>query len=71
MAKAEKKAGVAKSTIGIVVVIALAAAATTWFVKSKGSRNDDVLVENDSLLDVALDGGIKGQKKANKGQRGR
>jgi eukaryotic-like serine/threonine-protein kinase len=71
VAKAEKKAGFAKSTLGLLVVIGLAAAATAWFVKSRGSRNDEVQVETDSLLDVALDGGIKGQKRANKaGGRG-
>ncbi len=67
VAEAEKKAGLAKSTIGIVVVLGLAAAATTWFVKVRGSRNDGVQVENDSTLDVALDGGIKGQKKTKSG----
>jgi eukaryotic-like serine/threonine-protein kinase len=64
VAKAEKKAGLAKSSIGIVVVVALAAGATLWFLKSNGSRNDDVEVANDSTLDLALDGGIKGKKKA-------
>ena len=56
VAKAEKKAGAAKSTIGIVVVLALATGAGAWFIKSVGSRNDDVNVVNDSTLDMALDG---------------
>jgi hypothetical protein len=69
VAKAEKKAGLAKSSIGVVVVLALAAGAGVWFMTSKGSRNDDVQVVNDSTLDMNLDGGIKGQKKAKAGGR--
>jgi hypothetical protein len=70
VAKAEKKAGAAKSTIGIVVVLALGAGAGTWFMTSRGSRNDDVQIANDTALDMALDGGIKGQKRAHAGGRG-
>jgi hypothetical protein len=70
VAKAEKKAGVAKSTIGILVVVGLAAFAALWFVKVRGSRNDDVQVQNDSTLDLNVQGGIKGQKRANKGGGG-
>ena len=69
VAKAEKKAGLAKSTVGIVVVVAMAAGATIWFFTAKGQRNDDVQVQNDSLLEMNLDGGIKGQKKAKSGGR--
>lgn len=64
VAKAEKKAGVAKSTIGVLVVVAMAAGAAFWFLSVKGSRNDEVQIQNDSVVDLALDGGIKGQKKA-------
>jgi hypothetical protein len=67
VAKAEKKAGMATSTIGIALVLAIAAGAAVWFFTSRGSRNDEVSVENDSLLDVHVDGGIKGQKKARGG----
>jgi hypothetical protein len=70
VAKAEKKAGLAKSSVGIAVVVAMAAGATIWFLKSKGSRNDEVAVQTDSTLDMALDGGIKGQKKKPQGGRG-
>jgi len=70
VAKAEKKAGLAKSSIGIVVVASLAAGATIWFLTSKGSRNDDVSIVNDSLLEMTLDGGIKGRKKKAAGARG-
>ena len=57
---AEKKAGLAKSTIGIVVVLAIAAGAALWFFQVRGSRKDDVAIEDDSTLDLSLDGGING-----------
>ena len=70
VAKAEKKAGVAKSTIGIILVAALVGGVAFWFFTSKGFRNEGVQVENDSLLDMALDGGIRGQKKKGPGAHG-
>jgi eukaryotic-like serine/threonine-protein kinase len=69
VAKAEKKAGIAKSTIGVAFVVAIAAGAALWFFEVRGSRSDAVQVENDSLVDLALDGGIKGQKKKAGGGR--
>jgi len=68
--KAEKKAGMAKSSVGIVIVLAMTAGAGVWFMTSRGSRNEGVQVVNDSLLDMNLDGGIKGQKKKATGGRG-
>jgi eukaryotic-like serine/threonine-protein kinase len=62
VAQAEKTAGAAKSTIGILVVLALAAGAALWFFQVRGSRKDDVEVADDSTLDLSLDGGIRGQK---------
>ncbi len=61
--RAEKQAGAAKSTIGILIVLALAAGAAFWFFQVRGSRKDDVEVADDSQLDLSLDGGIKGQKR--------
>jgi hypothetical protein len=60
--QAEKKAGVAKSTLGILLVVALAAGAAFWFFQVRGSRKDGVEVADDSTLDISLDGGIKGRK---------
>jgi hypothetical protein len=57
---AEKKAGVAKSTIGLAVVAAIAAGAALWFFQVRGSRKDDVEIVDDSNLDLSLDGGING-----------
>jgi hypothetical protein len=70
VAKAEKKAGLAKSTIGILVVLALGAGAALWYFQVRGSRKDDVEVADDSTLDLSLDGGIRGQKHKNAGGGG-
>jgi eukaryotic-like serine/threonine-protein kinase len=68
--QAEKKAGFAKSTLGIVLVLALAAGAAFWFFQVRGSRKDGVEVADDSTLDISLDGGIKGQKRKTAGGPG-
>jgi hypothetical protein len=60
--RAEKKVGIAKSTLGILVVVLLAGAAAFWFYQVRGSRKDNVEVADDSTLDLNLQGGsIKGQ----------
>jgi hypothetical protein len=59
--QAEKKGTAAKSTIAIAVVVALVAGATLWFMKVRGSRNDDVeLADDPNALDLSLDGGVHG-----------
>jgi hypothetical protein len=68
--QAEKKAGLAKSTLGVLVVVALAAGAAYWFFQVRGSRKDDVEVADDTALDISLDGGIKGQKHKTQGGGG-
>jgi eukaryotic-like serine/threonine-protein kinase len=68
--RAEKQAGFAKSTIGIFVVLALGAGAAFWFFQVRGSRKDDVEVDNDTTLDISLDGGIRGQKRKTPGGTG-
>jgi eukaryotic-like serine/threonine-protein kinase len=65
VASAEKKAGFAKSSVGILVVLALGAGAALWFFQVRGSRKDGVEVADDSTLDISLDGGIRGQKHKN------
>jgi hypothetical protein len=72
VAKVEKKSAVAKSTIAIVVVALLVAGATVWFLKVRGSRNDDVDVADDSNgLDIDVQGGVKGHAKHAGGGGGR
>jgi hypothetical protein len=69
--RAEKKAGFAKSTIGIFFVLVILAGAGYWFKQVRGSRNDDVDVADDSTLDLSLDGGsIRGQKHRGAGRAG-
>jgi hypothetical protein len=59
--QAEKKGTAAKSTIAIVVVVALVAGAVLWYRTVRGSRNDDVeLADDPNALDLALDGGVHG-----------
>jgi hypothetical protein len=58
----EKKAGLAKSTLGVFLVLAIGAGAALWFFQVRGSRKDEVEVADDSTLDLSLDGGIRGQK---------
>ena len=58
--RAEQTAGVAKSTLGILLILALGAGAAFWFFQVRGSRKDGVEVADDSTLDISLDGGIQG-----------
>jgi hypothetical protein len=67
VAKAEKRSGAAKSTLGFFIVLALGAGAALWFFQVRGSRKDAVEVADDSRLDLSLDGGIRGQKHKNAG----
>jgi eukaryotic-like serine/threonine-protein kinase len=67
VAKAEKRSGAAKGTLGVFIVLALGAGAALWFFQVRGSRKDDVEVADDSTLDLSLDGGIRGQKHKNAG----
>jgi eukaryotic-like serine/threonine-protein kinase len=66
----EKKAGVAKSILGVFLVLAIGAGAALWFFEVRGSRKDEVEVADDSTLDLSLDGGIKGQKRKTAGGGG-
>lgn len=63
----EKKAGVAKSTIGILLVLGILGGIAFWFFQVRGSRNDDVEVADDSTLDLSLDGGMRGGAHRRKG----
>jgi hypothetical protein len=61
IAQAEKTGTVAKSTIAVIVVAGIIAAAAVWFVKVRGSRSDDVDIADDpNALDLSLDGGLRG-----------
>jgi hypothetical protein len=68
----EKRAGLAKSTIGIAIVVALIAVGGVFFLIKKGFRNDDQNIEDDNTFSLDPAGSIKGQarKKAGGGGRG-
>jgi len=63
-AAADQKSGIAKSIVAASVVIALAGALTVWFLKVRGTRNEDVVVTNDRGGTVEVNGDIKGRKHA-------
>jgi hypothetical protein len=69
----EKSAGIAKSLIGLIVIVALGAGAALWFFQFRGSRNDDRDVADDpNASDIDIQGGVKGQGRGGgKGGRGR
>lgn len=67
----EKAAGTAKSTIGIVVVVALVAVGAVFVIKAVGSKKDDIAIADDKAganMDPA--GSIKGQKRNKPGGGG-
>jgi len=71
VAEDEKKAGFAKSTVGIAVVMALLAVVGVFIFKAVGSRNDSVKIADDKggvMVDPA--GSIKGQKRNTPGGGG-
>jgi hypothetical protein len=72
VAESEKRAGLAKSTLGIAIVVALIAVGGVFFLIKKGFRNDDVNVEDDNTLALDPAGSIKGKavKKAGGGGHG-
>jgi hypothetical protein len=63
-AAADQKSGIAKTIIAVSVVIALAGILTVWFLKVRGTRNEDVVVTNDRGGTVDVNGDIKGRKHA-------
>jgi hypothetical protein len=59
---ADQKSGIAKTILAVSVVIALAGILTVWFLKRRGTRNEDVVVTNDRGGTVEVNGDIKGRK---------
>jgi hypothetical protein len=69
--KAEKKGALAKSTIAIAIIGALAAIAVIWIIQVRGSRKDDVAIGDDpNALDLGGAGGIKGARRSTGGAGG-
>jgi hypothetical protein len=61
-AAADQKSGIAKTILAVSVVVALAGILTVWFLKVRGTRNEDVVVTNDRGGTVDVNGDIKGRK---------
>lgn len=69
--RAEKNAGIAKVFISIAAVLAIGIVAGVYFYTTVGSRNDEVVVGDDpNALDIELQGGVKGVKRAKAGGHG-
>ena len=62
-ASADKKRGIAKSVVAVIVVIALGGALAVWFFTRRGTRNDTVVVAHDRTGTVEVHGDIRGAKK--------
>lgn len=69
--KSEKRSGIAKTTIGLALLLVLGGGAAFWFLQVRGSRKDDVDVADDpNATDIELSGGVKGQKHGGGGHGG-
>jgi hypothetical protein len=59
-----------KAFLGIAIVGALLAAGVVWFLTQRGSRSDEVAVQDDTLSNIEVDGGLTGTgKRAGGGKR--
>jgi hypothetical protein len=63
-ADVDKKRGIAKTIIGVSVVIALAGVLAVWFTTRRGTRNESVTVAKDRAGSVQVNGDIKGKAHA-------
>jgi hypothetical protein len=66
-ADADKKSGLAKSILAVSVVLALGGMLAVWFLKVRGTRNEDIVVSNDRGGAVEVNGDIKGHKRSTGG----
>lgn len=66
----EKRAGLAKSTIGLAIIVALIAVGGVFFLIKKGFRNDDQNIEDDNMFALDPAGSIRGQARKKAGGGG-
>ena len=69
-ADADKKRGVAKTILAVSVVAALAGVLVVWFLKVRGTHNDNVVVAGDRVGNVEINGDIKGKNRKGPGGPG-
>jgi hypothetical protein len=62
-ASADASRGLAKSILGVFIVVALASALGTWFFTRRGTRNDNVVVAKDRTGMVEVNGDVRGKKR--------
>ena len=66
----ESRSTKGKTIIGIALLGALLAAGAVWFVKVRGMKKDDVDVQDDTMSNIEVDGGINASgKRAGGGKR--
>jgi hypothetical protein len=71
VAQVEKKRTMATSTIAIATVLGLLAVGVLWFITARGLRKDNVeLADDPNLVDLQLDGGVKGTARRGPGRAG-
>jgi hypothetical protein len=56
-----------KAFFGILIVGAILAAGVVWFLTQRGSRRDDVALQDDMLSNIEVDGGLSGSGKRGAG----
>lgn len=67
---AERKATTSKALIGGLVLAGITAIGLLFFLKARGSRNDEVNVQGDNAVSVDVDGGVKASAKGPTGTPG-
>jgi hypothetical protein len=60
----DKKQGIAKTIVAASLVAVLVGALAFWFLKVRGTRNEDVVVSDDLADSIDVNGDIKGKKHA-------
>jgi eukaryotic-like serine/threonine-protein kinase len=66
----ERRSTTSKALLGSLVVGALVAGATVWFMIQRGSRSDEIAVQGETVTNIETEGGLKAPKSAKKGGKG-
>jgi eukaryotic-like serine/threonine-protein kinase len=66
----ERRSTTSKALVGSIVVGALVAGATVWFLVQRGSRSDEIAVQSETVTSIETEGGLKAPKSAKKGGKG-
>jgi hypothetical protein len=66
----ERKSVTSKALLGTIVVGALVAGATIWFLTQRGSRSDRIAVQGETVTNIETQGGLKAPKNSKQGGKG-